>query len=144
MKKIHSTIAGLLTVVAANAQNNDKFSDGELRFESMHIFAAFANIVLFATAIYLFVKLILDHRIKNKLLEKGAPDDITAQFLETTIKNDKGVTIKWVCILAGLGFGLLIANYTQPLGIHSLAIMCLCLAFSFFGYFLYIHYSDKK
>lgn len=144
MKKIYTTIAALLTVLVAGAQPDDKFSDGALKFESLHIFAAFANIALFASAIYIFVKLLLDNRIKNKLLDKGAPDDLAVQLLQPAFKNDKTITIKWVCILTGLGTGLLIANYTQPLGIHSLAIMCLSLAASLLGYYIFIHYADKK
>jgi hypothetical protein len=143
MKKIFITITALLIEIGANAQTGDKFNDGALKFEALHIFAAFANIALFATAIYIFVKLLLDNRIKNKLLDKGAPEDLAMQLLQPTIKNDKTITIKWVCILTGLGIGLLIANYTQPLGIHSLAIMCLSLAASLLGYFIFIRYSDK-
>lgn len=144
MKKIYITTTTLLIVTVASAQTEDKFGDGALKFESLHIFAAFANIALFATAIYIFVKLLLDNRIKNKLLDKGAPEDLAMQLLQPAIKNDKAITIKWVCILTGLGIGLLIAYYTQPLGIHSIAIMCLSLAASFLGYFIFIRNSDKK
>jgi len=131
-------------ITGISAQNDDKFSDSALKFESLHIFAAFANIALFATAIYIFIKLLLDNRIKNKLLDKGAPDDLARQLLQPAIKNDKTAAIKWICILTGLGIGLLIADYTQPFGIHSLAIMCLSLAASLLGYFAFIRYSDKK
>jgi len=143
MKKIYITITGLLLVTGVSAQSDDKFNDGALKFESLHIFAAFANIALFATAIYIFVKLLLDNRIKNKLLDKGAPEDLAMQLLQPALKNDKTVTVKWICILTGLGIGLLIADYTQPLGIHSIAIMCLSLAASLLGYFVFIRYSDK-
>jgi hypothetical protein len=144
MKKLFTTITGLLMIMGANAQNDDKFGDNALKFESLHIFAAFANIALFATAIYIFVKLLLDNRIKNKLLDKGAPEGLALQLLQPATKNDKTITIKWVCILTGLGIGLLIADYTQPFGIHSIAIMCISLAASLLAYFFFIRYSDKK
>ena len=144
MKKVFITIPALLTVIGASAQPDDKYSSGALKFESLHILAAIANIAIFATSIYIFVKLLLDNRIKNKLLDKGAPEDLAIQLLQPAIKNDKTITIKWVCILTGIGTGLLIADHTQPLGIHSLAIMCLSLAASLLGYYIFIRYSDKK
>jgi len=144
MKRKFITAASFLISFAASAQNNDRFSDGELRFESMHIIGAFFNIALIATIVFIFVKLFLDNHIKNKLLDKGAPQDLAIQLLQPSAKNDKRVTIKWVFILTGLGIGLLVANYTQPIGIHSIAIMCLSLAAGFLGYFLFINDNDKK
>jgi hypothetical protein len=48
-----------------------------------------------------------------------------------------------VCYFSRLGAGLMIVNYTQPLGIHSLAIMAFSISLSFLGYYFFIRQAGK-
>jgi len=142
MKKITITTAIVLACFAANAQgNNGSFHvDSELlRTTSLMLF-----FILLGTFILAMVKLIFEHRIKNKLLEKGAPDDLASQMLQPVKKDSRDAIIKWFSILAGLGIGLFIVDYFQPLGIHSLAIMSVSLSASFLGYYFFTGRADKR
>lgn len=89
------------------------------------------------------LKRVVDFRLKNKIVEKGIPENIVASILQTNPKEDRNMNIKWFAILAGLGVAFTLINFTLPLGIHSLAIMAFCIAASFLGYFFFIKYSDK-
>jgi drug/metabolite transporter (DMT)-like permease len=94
--------------------------------------------------ILLLIKRILDYRIKNKIADRGIPESIASSILRSDVKENESLNIKWFFILAGIGSGLTIVNYTMPLGIHSLAIMSFSVAFSFLGYHIYIARTKKN
>ena len=98
---------------------------------------------LFMVFILSILKRFLEHRLKNKIVDKGIPENIASSILQDTTKEDGNVNVKWFAILAGLGAGLLIVNYTQPLGIHSLAIMSFCISASFLGYYYFTRATQK-
>ena len=89
------------------------------------------------------MKRILDHRLKNKILERGITDSVALSILQTNPNENRNINIKWFAILTGLGAGLTIVDFTRPLGIHSLAIMTFCIAVSFLGYFYYLRKTEK-
>lgn len=103
--------------------------------EAFRISASILVVVLFMVFILLILKHIFDFRLKNKIVDNGIPENIIASILQTKPKEDGNVNLKWAFILAGLGVAFIIIYYTQPLGIHSLAIMSLCIAASFLGYY---------
>ncbi|HEY3390431.1 MAG TPA: hypothetical protein VGK38_12705, partial [Prolixibacteraceae bacterium] len=98
---------------------------------------------LFMVFILIIMKRILDHRLKNKILERGITDSVALPILQTNPNENRNINIKWFAILAGLGAGLTIVNFTRPLGIHSLAIMTFCIAASFLGYYYFLRQSEK-
>ena len=140
MKKILSLVAVVATpfVVCAQDGNSIQF-DGKI-FE---ICATIFVVGLFMIFILTIMKRILDHRLKNKILERGITDSVALSILQTNPNENRNINIKWFAILAGLGAGLTIVNFTRPLGIHSLAIMAFCIAVSFLGYFYYLNQSEK-
>jgi len=156
MKRTITSTIILLMSCAANAQSlpsenlDPRFSDGSIRYETaatnrvLSVFALYSiTIIILSIAIITFVKIILDYRIKNKLIEKGASDALVNQLLKQDTKDNKYVNIKWFAILAGIGIGLLLVNKFRPLGILSLAIMSLSLSATFLGYYIFTKQSDK-
>jgi hypothetical protein len=144
MKKIIITIgavAGTWTVAAA--QNSGPAGGLNLDYNSLLLFTTILTIVVYGVLILTFIRWLLDYRLKNKLIEKGAPDHIVSQLLQPITSDNKNVTIKWFALLMGLGTGLSFVDYFQPLGIHSLAIMSFSLAASFLGYYFYINRREK-
>ena len=124
----------IVTPFAVSAQNNNSLSVPE------NVFNAVASIFtagLFMLFILAILKRILDNRLKNKIIDKGIPENIVSSILQTNPKEDRNLNIKWFAILTGLGIGLTIINYTLPLGFHSLAIMAFSIAASFLGYYLF-------
>ena len=142
MKKIATIIAVLLACYAVNAQGNNE------PFRVDHDLLSATSVMLFFILTGVFIlaimKLVFEHRVKNKLLDKGAPEDLVSQMLQPVKKDSRDAIIKWFAILAGIGIGLFLVDYFQPLGIHSLAIMSLSLSASFLGYYLFTRPADKR
>lgn len=140
MKKTINITAIIATPFVANAQNiNSPAIDKEI----FNVCATIFVLGLFMIFILVILKRIMEHRLKNKIIEKGIPENIVSSILQTNPKEDRNANIKWFAILAGLGAGLTIIYYTLPLGIHSLAIMAFCIAASFLGYFFFLKRSER-
>ena len=140
MKKIINIVVIVSTPIIANAQSSNTHGiDKDVFNVSASIFTA----GLFMVFILAIIKRIMDYRIKNKIVEKGIPENIASSILQTSPKENRNINIKWFCLLAGIGAALTIIYYTLPLGIHSLAIMAFCVAASFLGYYFFLKQSEK-
>ena len=104
------------------------------------IFAAWLVITFFIS----LVRIILDHRLKLKMIEKEVSDKVAEQILQPTKNDTKSQAFKWFLILAGMGVGLGLVSVTTPFGIHSIAIIVCCLSLSFLGYFSYLKRSENN
>ncbi len=140
MKKIIIIAGTIAAPIIANAQNNEA---SDFDKEIFRIGATIFVVGLFMIFILGIIKRVMDYRLKNKIVEKGIPENIASSILQTNPKEDRNINIKWFSILTGLGAGLTIVYYTLPLGIHSLAIMAFCVAVSFLGYFFFLRQSEK-
>lgn len=140
MKKIIYIVAIAATPIMANAQNNNIQGINEDVFNAC---AAIFTAGLFMIFILAIIKRIMDYRIKNKIVEKGIPENIASSILQTSPNENRNTNIKWFALLTGIGAGLTIIYYTLPLGIHSLAIMAFCIAASFLGYYFFLKQSEK-
>ena len=140
MKRTISIAAIIATPFFVNAQNTDTSTIGK---EIFNICATIFVVGLFMIFILVILKRIMDYRLKNKIVEKGIPENVALSILQTNPKEGRNINIKWFAILAGLGTGLTIIYYTLPLGIHSLAIMAFCIAASFLGYFFFLKQSER-
>jgi hypothetical protein len=144
MKKIASLIILLTTTVLATAQNGNNGSENEIyRPEVFRTVAIIITVIIFMIFIITLLKMFFDNRLKHKIVNMGIQESVAASLLQTTPKNDQQSTIKWACLLGGLGAGLFIVNYTQPLGIHSIGIMALSLSVSFIIYYFLIRITSK-
>lgn len=143
MKKISITLIFTTVFLATNA-SPEQIDSNSLKFESLHLSSTILTIVIGCVVVMTFIKWMLDHHLKNKLIDKGAPENVVAQLLQPAINDNKNTTVKWFALLMGLGIGLSFVDYYQPLGIHSLAIMCFSLATSFLGYYFYISRKEKS
>jgi hypothetical protein len=105
-----------------------------------------AILVLYLAGIFTLamIKAIQDYRLKFKMMEKGVSERVIEQFLQPATRKDaKQQSFKWFLVLAAIGLGLTIVNYTLPLGIHSVAIMAFCISLSFLGYYFFIRKSGS-
>jgi hypothetical protein len=140
MKKIVTFTAAIFTAFAVNAQDNNNMQIDHAVF---NICATIFVIALFMIFILTILKRLFEYRLKNKIVDKGISENIASSILQTNTNEDRNINIKWFAILAGIGVGLTIINYTQPLGIHSIAIMAFSIALSFLGYYFFIKQSGK-
>jgi H+/Cl- antiporter ClcA len=139
MKKFITIAIIATTPIIANAQSNMQGINEDVFNACASIFTA----GLFMIFILAIIRRIMDYRIKNKIVEKGIPENIVSSILQTSPKENRNTNIKWFALLAGIGAGLTIIYYTLPLGIHSLAIMAFCTAASFLGYYFFLKQSEK-
>lgn len=141
MKKIITIIAAGLVSFTVNAQGN---LDMEFRPEVFRSVVAIFVVGMFMYFIINIMKRIFEHRLKNKIVDKGISENIAQSILASqTTEDNKYANVKWFAILAGIGIGLTGVNYTQPLGFHSLAIMAFSISLSFLGYYLFIRSAGK-
>lgn len=143
MKKTVPTTVLIFASLFAQAQNGIPGRENSFNGEIFRTCSVIFVVILFMVFIVTVLKLFLENRMKHKIIDKGVSETAAASILQTTPKNDQHTTIKWVCVLAGIGAGLMIVNYTQPLGIHSLATMAFSISASFLGYYLFTKEAKK-
>jgi hypothetical protein len=147
MKRITILATLFLVTVAAQAQNAPEESkaiiDSGFMRELLSTTGALIAVFLVSTFFLTLIRTYLDSKLKNKLIDKGATEDTVAQLLQPLKKDSKMEPLKWFSILAGIGIGLTFINLSQPLGLHSLAIMAFSLAASFLGYYFFNKKAEK-
>ena len=89
------------------------------------------------------LKRLLEHKLKNKILDKEISPDLASSVLKTGSNNETQNSIKWFIILAASGGGLFITNQYLPLGLHSIGIMTISIAFGFLLYIIYLKLFGK-
>lgn len=131
MKKLKFTIIIILASLAANAQGDsfDPFKDRQFIFDSLNICAILLVIYMISSFILKMVKQSFEHRIKNKIIDKGTPENIAHEVLGSPENKDNtNPLLQWIFLLAAVGAGFTIINVTRPFGLHSLAIMAFSIA----------------
>jgi drug/metabolite transporter (DMT)-like permease len=143
MKKIASILIIMISPLVASAQ--DRFLGYDFRL-NMEVFRT-CSIIFLIALVMIFVlsvlKRFLEFRIKNKIIERGVNENLVSSILKPNTREDGSVNFKWFSMLAGMGIGLTMVNYTLPLGIHSLAIMSFSMAASFLGYHYFLKRASK-
>ncbi|HEU5167236.1 MAG TPA: hypothetical protein VFU29_16950 [Chitinophagaceae bacterium] len=144
MKKI-LTVSGIcLAGMTVNAQDTRPIYYFKYDSEMFQVAAATFVVGMFMYFIINIMKRIFEHRLKNKIVDKGISENIAQSILATPKPEDnRYANVKWFAILAGIGLGLTGVNYTQPLGFHSLAIMAFSISLSFLGYYLFMRNAEK-
>ncbi|MDI9340338.1 MAG: hypothetical protein QM534_07165 [Sediminibacterium sp.] len=86
---------------------------------------------------------ILDHKLKNKIIDRNISEQLATSILDKSATDKKNDSIKWAFLLLGLGLGLTITYHTMPLHIHSMAIISFCIGLSFLAYYFFLKHSKK-
>lgn len=98
-------------------------------------------ILFIAFLIFMLVTLIkhfLEFRLKNKLIDRGMSEQLSAYLLEKNAQEKQHESAKLAILFCGIGGGLTITYLTTPINIHSLAIMAFSLGLSYSAYFFYL------
>ena len=139
------TVLGIcLAGITVNAQDTRPIYNIEYNSEMFQIIATIFVVGMFMYFIIDIMRRIFEHRLKNKIVDKGISENIAQSILATQSPDEnKYSNVKWFAILAGIGLGLTGVNYTQPLGFHSLAIMAFSMSLSFLGYYFFTRSAGK-
>jgi hypothetical protein len=136
MKKAVIIFAALSGSIVACAQDKpEPLINREFIFDLIHIIAVLLVIYLISSFILQLVRSNFEFRLKNKILERQTSDPLVTQLLQPDKPNPFNSILQWVCALAGVGVGFLIIDMTEPYGLHSLAIMALCVAAGLIVYY---------
>lgn len=144
MKKLFTIIIILLATVQAFAQNtaipNNKSTSVEPR--TIEPVSQILLPVLFITfLVFMLINLIryfLEFRLKNKLIDRGMSEQLSAYLLNKNEQEKKNEAIKLAILSCGIGIGLTMTYLTAPVHIHSLAIMAFSIGLSYLAYFFYL------
>ncbi len=145
MKKLTVLAVVLLSSVMVNAQDFDVDPRTMGLIEELtRAFIIFFGMYLVGSFILIVFRQILDHRLKGRMLEKGVSDELATHFLRADSKDVKSQTMKWFIIFLSIGAAFIFIKLTQPIGIHSLAILCFCIAFGYMAYYFFIRKTENK
>lgn len=84
------------------------------------------------------VRYFLDFRLKNKMIDRGMSEQLSAYLQSNNDQGKYNEVIKMAILFCGIGLGLTITYLTAPIHIHSLAIMAFSLGLSYLAYFFYL------
>ena len=144
MKKILLMMAFTIPVFTVIAQEHDPHKDKVIPDKIIEIPVAILGIYLAATFILKIIKMVLDNRLKYKLLEKGVSADVVKEFLQPTVRDTKNEVLKWTVLFTGICAGLIISYFFQPYGNHTVAILAFSIAVSYLIYYNFFFNSFKK
>jgi hypothetical protein len=155
MKKIFLSIIGFVSTTFAFAQDSitkvsslsqqsiDDDTDKSLNSGSIESVIPIIAITLAVILIIQVTKYILDHKLKNKIIDKTISEQLANSILQKSESDKKDESIKWSILLLSLSGGLTVAYHTMPLHIHSLAIMSFSAGISYLIYFFYLQKKNR-
>lgn len=148
MKKRFALIISSLATVPAFAQNNptiDTPPNAVAPLASEPMVGIIFPILFMAFLVFMLamlMKYFLDYRLKNKLIDRGMSEPLTAYLVDNNDREKQNEVMKLAILFCGIGMGLLLTYLTAPIHIHSLAIMAFSLGLSYLAYFFYLRRSN--
>jgi hypothetical protein len=143
MKKLSLLAVILLSAAVVNAQGESYYIPPIFEEVTRAVVILFGMYLVGSFLLTVF-RYILDHRLKQRMLEKGVSDEVARNFLRSDSRDLKGQTMKWFIIFLSIGAGFVLVNVTLPLGIHSIAILCFCIAFGYLAYYFFVRKTADK
>src|SRR5580698_6659816 len=138
MKKAIIAAAMLTSTIVANAEDKQEpLITREVIFDLVHICAVVLVIYLISSFILQLIRQNLDYRLKSKIVEKETAENIVGQLVQSDKTNPANTILQWFCTLMGIAIGFMIMTFTQPYGLHSLAIMAFSVAAGLGTYYLF-------
>jgi len=129
MKKAVLSITFLAGSLATFAQDKpEPLITRDLLYSILNDGSMVIVIYLIANFIVRIIRYNFDYRLKGKIVEKQTEAGIVSQLVQPEKTNSMRTILQWFCTLLGIGIGFTIMTLTQPLGMHSLAIMAFSVA----------------
>ena len=144
MKKLLTNTIVLLATVEAFAKDHLMTDNKSNLVESAPtepIAGIILPILFIAFLVFMLITLIkyfLEFRLKNKLIERGMSEQLSAYLSDKNEKERQQEAIKLAILFCGIGAGLALIYLTGPIDIHSFAIMAFSLGISYLAYFFYL------
>lgn len=133
-----ATVQGIAQCQAMQATASNEVSVTTTNDSLGEIILPILFIVFLVFMLVSLIRYFLDYRLKNKLIDRGMSEQLSAYLLEKNDREKQNEVIKLAILFSGLGVGLTTTYFTAPLDIHSLAIMAISLGLSYLAYFFYL------
>ncbi|HTR29224.1 MAG TPA: hypothetical protein VMH27_08135 [Puia sp.] len=144
MKKAVILFAALSGSLVAFAQDKpEPLINRDFIFDLIHIAAVLLVIYLISSFFLQLARSNFDFRLKNKMLDRQTDENVVGQLVRTDKTSPLNSVLQWICTLAAVGVGFLLIEFTEPFGLHSLAIMAICVAAGL-GVYYYVAKQTKK
>ena len=144
MKKAFMLLAALGGSLAVYAQDKpEPLINREFIFDLIHIAAVLLVIYLISSFFLQLVRNNFDFRLKSKILDRQTDENIVGQLVRADKNTPLNSILQWICTLAAVGIGFMLIEFTEPFGLHSLAIMAICVAAGL-GVYYYLAKQTKK
>ena len=115
----------------------------DLLFSTLNTVSLVFVVYLIANFLVRIIRYNFDYRLKSKIVEKQTESGIVSQLVQPEKSNTMRTILQWFCTLLGIGIGFTIMTVTQPLGLHSLAIMAFSVAAGL-GTYYYLGQRSKN
>lgn len=144
MKTLFTIILILLTTVQLIAQNDsliDSKSHTAVSETTVPVSEMLLPMLFMAFLAFMLVSLVkyfFEYRLRNKLIERGMHEQLSAYLSNKNEQEKRNEAVKLAILFCGIGAGLIVVYFTTPVHIHSLAIMAFSLGLSYLAYFLYL------
>lgn len=145
MKKLLTSIIIPLAAVQTFAQNKPivDSNPNTVAPATVEIILPILFIISLAFMLVTLIKYFLEFRLKNKLIDRGMSEQLSAYLLSKNDKEKQNEVIKWAILFCGIGTGLILTYFTAPIDLHSLAIMAFSIGLSYLAYFFYLKKSNS-
>ena len=133
-----------LTAWGAQAQSAlvPALDDNTLELARRVFFPAFA-LFLLGYFVLAAIKLVLNHLLKNKILEAAVISESVVERLLPGPQDEQNKVVKWVALLLSTGAGLTLCSRYLPWGLHSVIILLFSTAVGFLAYYLFLRRQAK-
>jgi hypothetical protein len=129
MKKTFLFLTLLVISLATYAQDKpEPLVNRDLLYSILNTCSLVFVVYLIANFIVRIIRYNFDYRLKSKIVEKQTAEGIVSQLVQPEKTNTRRAILQWCCTLLGIGIGFAVMTLTQPLGLHSLAIMAFSVA----------------
>lgn len=138
MKKILTSALILLLTVEAFSQNKPIAAEQAAIEPVSGILLPVLFILFLVFMLISLIRYFLEFRLKNKLIERGMSEQLSAYLVKKNDREKQNEIIKLAILFCGVGLGLTLVYLTAPIHIHSLAIMAFSIGLSYLAYFFYL------
>ena len=144
MKKAFIISAALGASLVAYAEDKpEPLINRDFIFDFIHVIAVLLVFYFISSFILQLVRSNFDFRLKSKILDRQTEENIVGQLVQNDRVNPMNTVLQWICALAGVGVGFMLIEFTEPFGLHSLAIMAFSVAGGL-GLYYYFGRRTKK
>ena len=138
MKKAFLVMTLLGGTLATYAQDKpEPLVDRSLISDLLSTIAIVFVVYLISNFIVRIIRHNFDYRLKSKIVDKQTSEGVVTQLVQPEQPGTRRAVLQWFCTLLGVGIGFALMAATEPVVLHSLAIMAFSVAAGLGAYYFF-------